>query len=75
MQEECWRERPAQSAALLLVAGLLVPCFNAFAGLTALHTYLAATAQSSYEICKGAQVIIPVAEENVLVAHAGQGRC
>jgi hypothetical protein len=46
-----------QSAVLLMVAAVvLFPCFNGFAGLVVLHTYLAMSAQTTYEISKGAKV-------------------
>ncbi len=51
----CWQVRAAATWQLLAALLLLVPCFNFFGGMALLHGYLAASAQTSYEICKGAK--------------------
>jgi hypothetical protein len=56
MQAFCWDLHPQQSWLLLVLAAGLIPLFNIFAGLTLLHSYLAATGQTTFELAKGAQV-------------------
>lgn len=55
VQAMCWQVRAAAALQLLAALLLLVPCFNFFGGMALLHGYLAASGQTSYEICKGAK--------------------
>lgn len=56
MQAVCWGPRAWQSWLHVLAVLLLVPCLNVFGGLAIAHAYLAATAQTTYEVVKGAKV-------------------
>ena len=56
MQAVCWGPRAWQSWLHVLAVLLLVPCLNVFGGLAIAHAYLAATAQTTYEVAKGAKV-------------------
>lgn len=56
MQAICWGSKPWQSWLHVLAVLFLVPCLNVFGGLTVVHSYLAATGQTTYELGKGAKV-------------------
>ena len=56
MQAVCWGPKAWQSWLHVLAVLLLVPCLNVFCGLTIMHSYLAATGQTTYEVGKGAKV-------------------
>ncbi|CAK0787991.1 hypothetical protein CVIRNUC_011213 [Coccomyxa viridis] len=64
----CWGPRAWQSWLHVLAVLLLVPCLNVFGGLAIAHAYLAATAQTTYEVVKGAKV--PYLQEHYR-AYAG----
>ena len=56
MQAVCWGPKAWQSWLHVLAVMLLAPCLNIFGGLTIMHSYLAATGQTTYEVGKGAKV-------------------
>lgn len=56
MQVFCWRLHPLRTWLLLDAAVVMVPLFNVFCGLAVLHGYLAATAQTTWELAKGHHV-------------------
>ena len=55
-QAVCWGPKAWQSWLHVLAVLLLVPCLNVFGGLVALHSFLAASGQTTYELVKGAKV-------------------
>lgn len=56
VQADCWGPNAGQNWLHLLAVSLLVPLFNVFAGLTVVHSYMAVTGQTTYEVVKGAKV-------------------
>lgn len=52
----CWSEQPGRSTVLLMTAMLLTALTSLFGSLWLLHTYFVSTAQTTYEILKGANV-------------------
>ena len=53
LQVMCWRVHPGRTILLLLFLVFLLCALQALLGLAVAHSYLACTAQTTYEMLKG----------------------